>query len=211
MKRFALAFALALFFALPSLADLHNIDRVSAWESNSYRYKAGADGLIRVMVVGDGNTDLDLFIYDDNWNLIGSDRRHGDAGVVQFRVSAGTHYRIKVQNRGGRTNTFVLGYETPDRGTIGANYRSSVNGNSTTALDYRPTRSGWVRSTVVADEDVDLDLFVFADTHKLLDYDVRRAADGSIEFYAIAGRTYSIEIKNKSKTKTGYSLLTRQK
>jgi hypothetical protein len=61
-----------------------------------------------VAVVGDGDTVLDLYIYDQNGNLITSDTRYlGNAYVSWYPRWTGT-FRIRLVNRGNVYNNFGI-------------------------------------------------------------------------------------------------------
>lgn len=61
-----------------------------------------------VTVQGDGSTDLDLFIYDENGNLIGADTRAGGfAGLIWCPKWTG-NFRIEVCNLGADTNVYEV-------------------------------------------------------------------------------------------------------
>ncbi|MDX1948011.1 MAG: hypothetical protein SFU86_21610 [Pirellulaceae bacterium] len=55
---------------------------------------------------GDGDSDLDLYIYDENGNLIGSDTGYSDEARVAIRPYWTGHFTIRVVNRGGILNNF---------------------------------------------------------------------------------------------------------
>lgn len=83
-------------------------DRVYGKDINSYQVKFWANELAEVCVSGDGDTDLDLYVYDSNGNLIGSDTDYTDDCVVRWvPVWTGT-FTIKVVNRGALYNNFAI-------------------------------------------------------------------------------------------------------
>lgn len=64
--------------------------------------------LAEIGVVGDGDTDLDLYVYDDNGNLIDKDIRYsGDCYVSWIPRRTGT-FLIRVVNRGKVYNDYSL-------------------------------------------------------------------------------------------------------
>lgn len=64
--------------------------------------------LAEVGIIGDGDTDLDLYVYDDNGNLIASDTDYsGDCYVSWVPRRSGT-FVIKVVNRGNVYNIYSL-------------------------------------------------------------------------------------------------------
>jgi len=64
--------------------------------------------LARVSIAGSGNTDLDLYVYDENGHLIGVDRRAGDRGYVSFCPRWTGNFRIEIHNLGHYTNIYSV-------------------------------------------------------------------------------------------------------
>jgi len=67
-----------------------------------------AGEIAEVAVSGSGNTDLDLFIYDDNGNLIVSDTSYGDRGYVSFLPFRTSNFYLRVVNQGSYANSYSL-------------------------------------------------------------------------------------------------------
>ncbi len=63
-----------------------------------------------VAIDGDDDTDLDLFIYDQNGNLIISDTRAGDAAGVYWTPRWTGPFRIRVVNLGTVWNHYVIAH-----------------------------------------------------------------------------------------------------
>lgn len=61
-----------------------------------------------VGISGDGDTDLDLFVYDENGNLIGSDTDRSDDCIVRWSPRWTGPFRIKIKNLGRVYNRYVL-------------------------------------------------------------------------------------------------------
>lgn len=61
-----------------------------------------------VLVSGDGDTDLDLYIYDSNGNLIAADTDYTDDCYVSWIPAWTGRYVIRVVNRGPVYNRYVV-------------------------------------------------------------------------------------------------------
>jgi hypothetical protein len=61
-----------------------------------------------VYVSGDGDTDLDLFIYDENGVLIDSDTDYGDECVVTVVPNWTGRFTIQIRNLGSVYNRYTL-------------------------------------------------------------------------------------------------------
>ena len=64
--------------------------------------------MAEVFVSGDGDTDLDLYVYDSNGNLIASDEDDSDDCYVRWTPRWTGRFIIKVVNRGGVYNHFGI-------------------------------------------------------------------------------------------------------
>lgn len=83
----------------------------SAVNGNSYvDYTASfvANQLAEVLVSGDGDTDLDLYVYDSNGNPIASDTDYTDDCYVRWVPAWTGRYTIRIVNRGPVYNRFVI-------------------------------------------------------------------------------------------------------
>jgi len=56
--------------------------------------------LAEVLIVGDGDNDLDLYVYNENGELVGSDTDYSDRCYVSFYPYYTKSYKIVVKNRG---------------------------------------------------------------------------------------------------------------
>lgn len=64
--------------------------------------------LAEVLVSGDGDTDLDLYVYDSSGNLIASDADYTDDCYVSWVPRWTGRYTIRIVNRGPVYNSFVI-------------------------------------------------------------------------------------------------------
>jgi len=83
-------------------------DQVYARHYDDFAVNFYAGELARVAVVGDGDTDLDLYIYDANGNLIVADTDYSDRCLVQFVPRWTGTFRVRVVNNGYVSNRYVL-------------------------------------------------------------------------------------------------------
>ena len=64
--------------------------------------------MARVAIHGDGDTDLDLFVYDMNGRLVASATGTSDREMVQWFVPTDGTYRIVVRNLGNVYNQYGM-------------------------------------------------------------------------------------------------------
>lgn len=83
-------------------------DRVLANSIITYSVTFNAGLLAEVGIIGDGDTDLDLYIYDLNGNLIVADTGYSDSAYVSFFPYYTVPFTIKVVNRGKVYNNFTI-------------------------------------------------------------------------------------------------------
>lgn len=84
------------------------IEYVNGYSCDSYSISFVANFLAEVVVSGDGDTDLDLYVYDSNGNLIAKDDDYTDGCYVRWRPSWTGRFIIKIVNRGPVYNKYVL-------------------------------------------------------------------------------------------------------
>lgn len=84
------------------------IGRVSAHSYIIYTIAFRGNELAEIVVNGDHDTDLDLYVYDENGNLIASDTDYTDICYVSFYPRWTGAFYVKVVNRGGVYNQFEL-------------------------------------------------------------------------------------------------------
>lgn len=83
-------------------------DVVRAHSTDSYTIYFHGGELARVAVRGDGDTDLDLYIYDENGNLIARDTGRTDYCVVRFRPRWTGRFTVRIKNLGRVYNRYRL-------------------------------------------------------------------------------------------------------
>ena len=83
-------------------------DCVNAHATDQYNitFRGGQNAI--VIVSGDGDTDLDLFVYDENGNLIDSDTDGTDDCICTFTPRWTGKFKIKIRNHGSVYNCYTL-------------------------------------------------------------------------------------------------------
>lgn len=83
-------------------------DTVNGNSTDNYHINFAANYLAEIAVSGDGDTDLDLYVYDSNGNLIASDTDYSDDCYVSWVPAWTGRFIVKVVNRGPVYNRYVL-------------------------------------------------------------------------------------------------------
>ncbi len=83
-------------------------DTVKAGATDIYNIPFYGNEEASVLVIGDGDTDLDLFIYDDNDNFITSDTDSGDTCLAQWTPRRTGKFKVKIKNYGNVYNRYTL-------------------------------------------------------------------------------------------------------
>ena len=83
-------------------------DSVKANSTDNYQINFSGNYLAEVYVSGDGDTDLDLYVYDSNGNLIASDTDYTDDCYVCWVPAWTGRFVVKVVNRGAVYNKYVI-------------------------------------------------------------------------------------------------------
>jgi hypothetical protein len=81
---------------------------VEPLSADIYKITFKADEVARVAVSGDGDTRLDLYIYDENNNLIASAVGPGDDCLASWHPRWSGVFHIKIVNRGRLPNQYVI-------------------------------------------------------------------------------------------------------
>jgi hypothetical protein len=84
------------------------IDKVQAGQANIHEVNFTGGEAAEVAVVGDGSTDLDLYILDENGNLIAMDEASTDECYVIWKPNWTGVFYITVLNRGNVYNQYAL-------------------------------------------------------------------------------------------------------
>lgn len=83
-------------------------NKVNPYTSDSYAVYFRGGEVARVALRGDGDTDLDLYVYDDNGYLIMRDENPYDLGLVEWVPRWNATYTIVVRNRGPVYNQYAV-------------------------------------------------------------------------------------------------------
>jgi hypothetical protein len=76
--------------------------------SDSYTVAFVGGQLAQVYVCGSGTTDLDLYVYDQNGNLIGYDEGYTDECFLQWVPRWTGNFILEVRNLGSYANRYVI-------------------------------------------------------------------------------------------------------
>ena len=83
-------------------------DKVYAKDYVTYDCKFWANELAEVIVVGDGDNDLDLYVYDEKGNLIASDTDYTDQCICRWVPAWTGTFTIKILNRGAVYSRYAI-------------------------------------------------------------------------------------------------------
>ncbi len=91
-----------------TVGTIRKVDRVLGGHTDTWpiRFRGGEEAII--IVSGDGDTDLDLYVYDENNNLIAYDNDGIDDCVVSFTPKWTGLFYVKIKNLGRVYNRYVL-------------------------------------------------------------------------------------------------------
>ena len=88
--------------------DLFTRDVVRAQSTDVFHVDFFSGRPARIVVDGDRDTDLDLYVYDENGNLIASDTDRTDYCIAGWTPRWTGTFRIEVQNLGRVYNRYSL-------------------------------------------------------------------------------------------------------
>lgn len=90
-------------------AGIHR-DRVLAYATDVYEIAFRSGESARIAVAGDGDTDLDLLVYDSAGNLVVSDMDGTDRCVAEWVPDWSQVYTVQIRNYGSVYNEYVIGH-----------------------------------------------------------------------------------------------------
>ncbi|KAA6336100.1 hypothetical protein EZS27_015727 [termite gut metagenome] len=82
--------------------------RVYGGATDTYEIQVYGGELFEIAVSGDGDTDLDLYVYGAKGKLIGTDDDYSDDCYLRLYPELSGYYVVKVVNRGRVYNDYVL-------------------------------------------------------------------------------------------------------
>ncbi len=85
-----------------------NLDVAAPDTAYLYTVRFYGNEWARVRVVGDGDTDLDVYVLDEYGNLIGSDTDYSDICEVVWLPRRTGRFTIRVVNLGGTSNLYRI-------------------------------------------------------------------------------------------------------
>ena len=91
-----------------TLGPQSGTDSVLAYDTDVYRIQFAGGRLAEVMLSGDGDTDLDLFVYDEYGNEVCSDLSIDDQEYCSWRPRWTGFFTIEIENLGGVYNVYTL-------------------------------------------------------------------------------------------------------
>ncbi|HEX8737218.1 MAG TPA: hypothetical protein VF721_17935 [Pyrinomonadaceae bacterium] len=89
-----------------NFSGYYNRYRLPAYSNHTHRIPLDR-GYARIMISGDGDTDLDLYVYDGS-GLVAKSDSYGDDEVVNLTIYNGGYFVVKVFNRGKVYNDYDL-------------------------------------------------------------------------------------------------------
>ena len=81
---------------------------VAGFHSRVHTYRVSAGECAQIILDGDDDTDLDLFVYDASGRLIASGTSYSDYEVLYVNAHVNTTMTVKVVNRGSVLNAYDL-------------------------------------------------------------------------------------------------------
>jgi hypothetical protein len=87
---------------------IRHVDRVLARRTDVYSITFRGGEMAEVAVIGDGDTDLDLYIEDEFGNVVVRDTDYSDRMLVQWTPRWTGVYKVKIRNLGTVYNEYTL-------------------------------------------------------------------------------------------------------
>ena len=94
--------------ATPVVGRLQTAERIEAHSTQEYTVWHRGGELTSIIVDGDRDTDLDLYVLDPNGDLVACDTDRTDYCVVSFFVPRTGQYTLRIANLGPVYNNCVI-------------------------------------------------------------------------------------------------------
>ncbi|MEO5347871.1 MAG: hypothetical protein H7834_16055 [Magnetococcus sp. YQC-9] len=91
-----------------SAGPVVHVDRVKARSTDTYELKFRGKESARILVKGDGDNDLDCFVYDQNHGLVAQDTDSTDSCLMEWTPKWEGKFYIKVKNNGAVYSDYLL-------------------------------------------------------------------------------------------------------
>jgi hypothetical protein len=91
----------------PAVPDW-KVDRVSAHSTNLFNVQIWEGETTEIQINGDGDTDLDLIVYDGRGREVGRSDSYSDSESVSITAAYNDVLTVKVINLGSVYNEFVI-------------------------------------------------------------------------------------------------------
>ena len=85
-----------------------DVDTVNAYSTVFYNEYFRGGEVTNIRLVGDGDTDLDLFVYDENGRLVASGTGYTDREFVAFVPNWTGRFRVEIKNLGSVYNEYRI-------------------------------------------------------------------------------------------------------
>lgn len=86
----------------------YGITKAAGGYIDVYNIQFTGGELAEIAVTGDGDTDLDLYVYDEFGNFVGSDTGVTDSGYLSWTPRWTGNFRVEVRNEGQVYNQYLL-------------------------------------------------------------------------------------------------------
>lgn len=177
--------------------------RLLPCDLHCYRCYARAGETLTVVVVGDGSTDLDLFIFDRYNEPIMADTEDGDVCACELYAETSGYYTIAVINWDEDYNSYEL---LIDDGSI-VEESNRVDANEVNSHEYYAEAGEEVSVHLKGDGDTDLDLFILDEEENVITADNDDTGDScSCVWTAKESGIYTIAIKNYGDVYNEYTI-----
>jgi hypothetical protein len=91
-----------------AIGPVYQPGRASALKYTDWIVTMRGGEVARIAVIGDGDTDLDLEVFDENGNLIARDTDNTDKCLVEWTPKWTGKFRVRISNLGLVYNNYVL-------------------------------------------------------------------------------------------------------